>query len=214
MKIKSSSQTRGLSMLVAMIYVLYGLFRITLPILLLSVALGLIVHGFVNSLEISVAIIIVSGIVLSYMAKRSGYEGFESKNEDDKNKDDKKKDDEEEKPPAAAPGNSGSADDTKKEKSGFSDMNPAPLNGAFKEGQVPKDDKGGFFIDQGTTLLNALNGLKPEQISAMTNDTKQLLDTQKSLMGMLNTLAPMMKEGSNLLGMFNGMFGGGGATPK
>jgi hypothetical protein len=199
-------------MLVAMIYVLYGLFRITLPILLLSVALGLIVHGFVNSLEISVAIIIVSGIVLSYMAKRSGYEGFEDKKDAEKKPEEKKAD--EEKPPAAAPSNSGSADDTKKEKSGFSDMNPAPLSGAFKEGQVPKDDKGGFFIDQGTTLLNALNGLKPEQISAMTNDTKQLLDTQKSLMGMLNTLAPMMKEGSNLLGMFNGMFGGGGATPK
>jgi len=212
MKIKSSSQTRGLSMLVAMIYVLYGLFRITLPILLLSVALGLIVHGFVNSLEISVAIIIVSGIVLSYMAKRSGYEGFEDKKDAEKKPEEKKAD--EEKPPAAAPSNSGSADDTKKEKSGFSDMNPAPLSGAFKEGQVPKDDKGGFFIDQGTTLLNALNGLKPEQISAMTNDTKQLLDTQKSLMGMLNTLAPMMKEGSNLLGMFNGMFGGGAAAPK
>lgn len=210
MKIKSSSQTRGLSMLVAIIYVFYGLFRITLPILLLSVALGLIVHGFVSSLEVSVAIIIVSGIVLSYMAKRSGYEGFEDKKEEDKKADEKKADEkkkEEEKPPAAAPGNSGSADDAKKNTSGFSDMNPAPLSGAFKEGEVPKDDKGGFFIDQGTTLLNALNGLKPEQISAMTNDTKQLLDTQKSLMGMLNTLAPMMKEGSNLLGMFNGMFG-------
>jgi hypothetical protein len=212
MKIKSSSQTRGLSMVVAIIYVFYGLFRITLPILLLSVALGLIVHGFVSSLEVSVAIIIVSGIILSYMAKRSGYEGFESKKEDDKKKEEDKKEEDKkadkEKPPAAAPGNSGSADE---QKSGFSDMNPAPLSGAFKEGQVPKDDKGGFFIDQGTTLLNALNGLKPEQISAMTNDTKQLLDTQKSLMGMLNTLAPMMKEGSNLLGMFNGMFG---ATPK
>jgi hypothetical protein len=41
----------------------------------------------------------------------------------------------------------------------------------------------------------------------MTGDTKQLIETQKSLMGMLNSLAPMMKEGSNLLTMFNGMFG-------
>ena len=86
-------------------------------------------------------------------------------------------------------------------------MNPAPVASAFKTGDVPKDDKDGHFIDQGTTLLNALNGLKPDQISSMTNDTKQLIDTQKSLMGMLNTLAPMMKEGSNMLNMFNGMFG-------
>jgi hypothetical protein len=205
MKIKSSSQTRGLSMLVVLIYVLYGMFRITLPILLLSVALGLIVHGFVNSLEVSVAVIIVSGIILSYLAKRSGYEGFESGSD----KEEKKNEPEAPKPEpsAATPANSGSADDIKKDTSGFSDMNPAPVGSAFKTGDIPKDEKGGYFIDQGTTLLNALNGLKPDQISSMTNDTKQLIDTQKSLMGMLNTLAPMMKEGSNLLNMFNGMFG-------
>ena len=206
MKIKSSSQTRGLSMLVVLIYVLYGMFRITLPILLLSVALGLIIHGFVNSLEVSVAVIIVTGIILSYLAKRSGYEGFEDA-ADKKDSKDEKKEEKKEEPAAAPPANSGSADDAKKEKSGFSDMNPAPVGSAFKTGDVPKDEKGGHFIDQGTTLLNALNGLKPDQIAAMTNDTKQLIDTQKSLMGMLNTLAPMMKEGSNLLGMFNGMFG-------
>ena len=55
--------------------------------------------------------------------------------------------------------------------------------------------------------MNALNGLKPEQINAMTADTKQLLETQKSLMGMLDSLAPMMKESGSLLNMFQNMFG-------
>ena len=61
--------------------------------------------------------------------------------------------------------------------------------------------------------MNALNGLKPDQIKSMTQDTRQLLDTQKSLMGMLDSLAPMMKESSSLLNMFQTMFGTSPAMP-
>ena len=57
--------------------------------------------------------------------------------------------------------------------------------GLFKLGEVPTEMKGGAHIDQGTTLMNAISSLKPEQIKAMTDDTRKLLDTQKNLMGML-----------------------------
>jgi hypothetical protein len=85
--------------------------------------------------------------------------------------------------------------------SGFQD------NGAlFKLGQIPTDQKGGFHIDAGTTVTNALNALKPDQIKAMTADTKQLIETQKSLMSMLQTFQPMMQEGKQMMNTFNQMF--------
>lgn len=76
----------------------------------------------------------------------------------------------------------------------------------FKLGQIPVDQKGGYHIDTGTTVMNALNALKPEQIKAMTMDTKQLLETQKSLMSMLQTFQPMLNEGKNMMTTFQSMF--------
>ncbi len=209
MKIKSSPTTRGFSIVILIIYGLYSLFTKGISALLLSFSLGLIFYGVKQNLEMAAAVVLVTGIVLSFVMKKVGIEGFEdAKKEDDKKEEEEAKKAVEETKKADEVPTSGSEDLKKKEKekSGFSDINPAPI-GQFKLGEVPKEEKGGFFIDQGTTLMNALNGLKPEQINAMTGDTKQLIETQKSLMGMLNSLAPMMKEGSNLLTMFNGMFG-------
>ena len=90
-------------------------------------------------------------------------------------------------------------------------------NGLFKLGQIPSDGKGGFHIDAGTTVMNALSALKPDQIAAMTKDTKQLIETQKSLMGLLQTFQPMMSEGKQMMETFQGMFGaaaGAGDTAK
>ena len=39
------------------------------------------------------------------------------------------------------------------------------------------------------------------------NDTKQLLETQKNLMGMLNQMRPVLADGRELLNTFSGMFG-------
>ena len=44
----------------------------------------------------------------------------------------------------------------------------------------------------------------------MSSDTKQLLETQKSLMGMLNQMRPVLADGKELLHTFSGMFGNGG----
>jgi hypothetical protein len=89
---------------------------------------------------------------------------------------------------------------------------PAPTEtfqdngGLFKLGQIPTDTKGGYHIDAGTTVINALNSLKPDQITAMTKDTKQLIETQKSLMTMLQTFSPMVNEGKQMMDTFNSMF--------
>ncbi len=76
----------------------------------------------------------------------------------------------------------------------------------FKLGQIPVDTKGGYHIDAGTTVMNAFNALKPDQIKAMTMDTKQLLETQKSLMSMLQTFQPMLSEGKQMMTTFQTMF--------
>ena len=84
-------------------------------------------------------------------------------------------------------------------------------DGLFKLGEIPRDLKGGFHIDQGTTVLNALNALKPDQVKQMSEDTQKLIDTQKSLMSMLGTMKPMMSDGKQLLETFQQMFGPGSA---
>lgn len=68
------------------------------------------------------------------------------------------------------------------------------------------DDKG-FHLDSGTTFLNAYKALKPDQIAAMTKDTQELLATQKSLVGMLESFGPLMKD----MGKITGFLGPGTA---
>jgi hypothetical protein len=87
---------------------------------------------------------------------------------------------------------------------GFADKN---TDGMFKLGSIPAEAVGGAHIDVGTTLMNALNALKPDQVKAMTDDTRKLMETQKSLMGMLTTMKPMIQDGRQLMETFTEMFG-------
>ena len=66
----------------------------------------------------------------------------------------------------------------------------------FKLGEIPAQVKNGPHIDASSTLMKALENLKPDQIQAMTKDTQQLIDTQKSLMGMLSSMKPMLNDGN------------------
>ena len=77
----------------------------------------------------------------------------------------------------------------------------------FKLGEIPKQVKEGPHIDASATLMSAIKSLDPNQINAMTKDTKQLIETQKSLMNMLGTMKPMMNDGKELMETFNQMFG-------
>jgi hypothetical protein len=90
---------------------------------------------------------------------------------------------------------------------------PAPLEkvqelaAPFKLGEIPAQVKNGPHIDAGSTLMKAIQGLDPDQINAMTKDTQQLIETQKSLMGMLGSMKPMMNDGKELMETFQQMFG-------
>jgi hypothetical protein len=77
---------------------------------------------------------------------------------------------------------------------------PLVLGKAYK---LPSenDDKG-FHLDAGTTFLNAYKALKPDQIASMTKDTQELLATQKSLVSMLDSFAPLLKDMNKITGFF------------
>ena len=87
-------------------------------------------------------------------------------------------------------------------------------NNLFKLGKVPSEYPDGPIINSGSTLLKAMESFKPEQMKAMTTDTQQLLETQKSLMGMLTQMGPILGEGRKMLDTFSGMFGNSGGAFK
>lgn len=87
-------------------------------------------------------------------------------------------------------------------------------NGLFKMGKMPSENMDGPKLDSGSTLMKAMESFKPEQMNAMTTDTKQLLDTQKSLMNMLTQMRPVLADGKELLQTFSGMFGNSGGAFK
>jgi hypothetical protein len=82
-----------------------------------------------------------------------------------------------------------------------------------QKGAVPDDKKGAagdnFYVDAPSTLMKAIEGLKGSQIEAMTSDTRALLETQKSLMGMLQTMKPLLSDSQEMMSTFQGMFGTG-----
>ena len=105
-------------------------------------------------------------------------------------------------------------EDVKKEKDekpapakeeGFKEAKEMPT--AFKLGEIPSQAKNGPHIDAASTLVKAINSLDPDQIKAMSKDTQQLIDTQKSLMGMLGNMKPMLNDGKELMDTFQQMFG-------
>jgi hypothetical protein len=83
-----------------------------------------------------------------------------------------------------------------------------------KQYKMPKEsDDPEYHLDAGTTFLNAYKSLNPDQISAMTKDTQDLINTQKQLMTTLNTLKPLITDGKQMMDTFQNYFGaasGGG----
>ena len=94
---------------------------------------------------------------------------------------------------------------------------PPPDNGSraefFELGKKYKapseDDDAEFHLDAGTTFMNAYKSLKPDQVAAMTKDTQDLMATQKQLMSTLHTLKPLIKDGKDMMEMFQSYFGAG-----
>jgi len=98
-------------------------------------------------------------------------------------------------------------------KSGSADGFQEPSAGLFKLGELPSEMKKGPFIDAASTMTKAMNALQPDQMAAMTAESQSLLETQKNLMGMLQSMRPVLQDGRQLLDTFSGIFGGlGGLT--
>ena len=97
---------------------------------------------------------------------------------------------------------------------------PPPNNGERaemlelgKKYKLPsEEDDSEYHLDAGTTFMNAYKSLKPDQIAAMTKDTQDLMSTQKQLMSTLQTLKPLIKDGKEMMDMFQGYFGGSNPT--
>ena len=72
------------------------------------------------------------------------------------------------------------------------------------------DDVDGFVgdnrLDVGTSFLEAYKNLDKDQINNMADETKDLIETQKTLMTTLETLAPVVKEGKSIIDTFKGYF--------
>lgn len=101
-----------------------------------------------------------------------------------------------------------------KTKNNFQDVSKeefkSATGGLFKLGEMPSEHKDGPHLDPGKTIMQAMSNFDPKAISSMTDDTKKLLETQKSLMSMLNQMRPVLADGRELLNTFSGMFGGNG----
>jgi len=108
----------------------------------------------------------------------------------------------------------------KKVKKVKKDVAPPPDHGErgefFQVGKKYKmpseNDDADYHLDAGTTFMNAFKSLKPDQISAMTKDTQELMQTQKQLMSTLSTLKPLIQDGKEMMGMFQSYFGEGTAS--
>jgi hypothetical protein len=281
--LKCNDQTRRVSIVVLVLYILYGIFNVALTTFALSLAICGIVYGMSGSLEYGVLSLLTTSLVVPFLNRSK--EGFadapsakddsakedsakeetakddsakeetakEDSAEDDSAKEETVKSkgkgasmksvtgvasstvsDAEETTPSQSPmstftgsstpatANPPAASVKKISESGVPPANmPADLadgfenkaeGGLFKLGKIPTDEKGGFHIDTGTSVLNALKSLKPDQISAMTQDTKQLIETQKTLMNMLQSFKPMMSEGKEMMDTFQQMFSSTGGS--
>ena len=265
-----TKETRVASLVFFSFYFIYGMVRLPFAQYLVCIAIGAIVYGIFDSLELAAIALLLSHFMVPFFVRGSaprrgtnvseGFiatnpievsqrvskmkgnlygapevrgvgspmtEGFEDAKATDHTLDENKKESVNSKEVTASskPAETSEFIVTKADGATNGATNGAvnvpenfqSQNGLFKLGQIPSDGKGGFHIDAGTTVMNALNALKPDQIAAMTKDTKQLIETQKSLMGLLQTFQPMMSEGKQMMETFQGMFGaaaGAGDTAK
>lgn len=236
-RMKSTKITQTICYALLGLFTVYGIFAIPFAFFLMSIAIGLIAYGFGQTLEITTAITLITAALIvlinGYNKPKEGFmgttnaveiatrvreitrpqprqplgvyasgyvEGFEDVTEPTA-----PKDKEEKKPEAAISKPAPVMATTPPAVAGFKDVKEP--DGLFKLGVLPSESKTGPHIDQGTTVLNALNALNPDQVKRMSEDTQKLIDTQKSLMSMLGTMKPMLSDGKQLIDTFQTMFG-------
>jgi hypothetical protein len=229
---KSTELTMNVANVILILYIAYAIFFIPFNATLISLAIGLITYGTLNSYETAVSLTLISGIVFALLVKptakpveaKEGFAGGTPKEisgriqmmrTDAKVKaepsgihassfvegfadlsgntdvastatasmtsatpavatpssptaatpsaavDAKTAGNQNDKPPAAGFRSGGTESDA-----------------LFKLGVIPEEGKGGFHIDQGTTVMSLLSNVKP-----MMQDGKQMLDTFQQMFG-------------------------------
>ena len=168
----------------------------------LALGSALVLYAMTNELPASLLLGSLVGVVAAYYNKQEGFANEDESKEEDG---DHFEDVEEEKP---------------KKKAAKKKVTPPPDNdtrkeflGLGKKYKAPsEDDDKDFHLDAGTTFMNAYKSLKPDQVAAMTKDTQDLMQTQKQLMSTLHTLKPLIKDGKEMMNMFQSYFGAGEPT--
>lgn len=186
-----------------------ALFRGSAHTILAGIAFTMIILGALPR-QITLALLVGASVIL-LLQRRSRYEGFTDASGSQEEEAEANAAAEE-----AAEHNAANEEDQKeqvetKANEGFSRTKPLlPDNATRKEPLVlgkpyklpsESDDKD-YHLDAGTTFLNAYKALKPDQIAAMTADTQELLNTQKSLVAMLDSFAPILKDMNKITGFF------------
>ena len=196
----------GLFLVAVSIFVLsllYILYNGQLTTILLSIGVALMLYSITSDLSVSLIAGALAGLIAIHYSRsrKEGFEDVEDDEEEEKEKEkfqNEKKDKKDKKAKKNAPPNNG-------ERSEF--FEPG------KKYKLPSEkDDGEFHLDAGTTFMNAYKSLKPDQVAAMTKDTQELMNTQKQLMGTLQTLKPLIQDGKEMMGMFQSYFGAGQAS--
>jgi hypothetical protein len=182
--------------------VLYIFYNGQLSTILLAIGVALIVYSLTNDISVSLIAGGLAGLIAVHYSrtKKEGFEDVEVEEEFEEEV----------------------VTETEKvpEKKVKKAKKPAPDNGtraeffeAGKKYKMPSEkDDAEFHLDAGTTFMNAYKSLKPEQVAAMTKDTQELMNTQKQLMGTLQTLKPLIQDGKEMMNMFQSYFGAGQAN--
>jgi len=79
------------------------------------------------------------------------------------------------------------------------------VEGLQNKKKADEKEDSGFsdnFIDYNETMRNNLKNIDTKNIEKMTNETKELLQTQKQLMKTMSEMAPLLKQGMGLVDMF------------
>ena len=212
---RRQSPTEQLEVTVFAVAALYAIIKGTTHTVLLGLAVVLMILGALPR-QVALGFLLGASAILLVQTAFSGSEGFEDKahtagktKEKEAEVDEKKEADEKE---SVGPSDEEKKEEEKKAEAFNDGRSGKPMVPDHRERRellelgkpykLPSesDDKG-FHLDAGTTFLNAYKALKPDQISAMTKDTQELLATQKSLMGMLDSFGPLLKDMNKITGI-------------
>lgn len=205
---RKPNQTDMLAMGAFGVAVLYALFRGTLHTVIAGIAFFLIVLGALP--KMSALAFLVGASVIVLLQTRRRWEGFEDASGGGATATATEEATEE---PATEPATEPPAEPATEENFSAPIASDKPMLPDNRDRLEPlvlgkpyklpneSDDKG-YHLDAGTTFLNAYKALKPDQIAAMTKDTQELLSTQKSLVSMLDSFGPLLKDMNKITGFF------------